>query len=219
MDFSFLKNTELTPIEVPAKKVGNNGRVAQERNPTNGASLRLFKDGSVYPSQEVADKYNLEYTKDKSGNGFDIFSSNDWSQYPKDAQPVMFISATAKSNPRVDLFGSAREVNGELTSVMTQGSKTFGVELIKMIESTYNTTLFTEQKYVDLQIIEDISMPGSLNGVSYIPKTVNKGEHVGMLTTERRDNAVINPLAIYINNNEPSVEESVEVEENEPQLA
>lgn len=209
-NFNFLKNVEIAKVEeTPKAKVG---KVAQERNPTNGASLRLFKDGSMYPSVELVAKYNLEYNKEKTGSGFDIFSSTNWNQYPKDQENVVFITATAKSNARVDLFSIARETNGELSSVLTQGSKTFGLELIPMLESTYNTTLFANAKYVDLVIVEDVAIT---QDIVYVPKMVMKGEHKGTMTTERRENVTLMPLAIF-SNNEGS--EIINGEVNEPEL-
>lgn len=217
MDFSFLNTVTVNKVE-EAPKSKSGGRVAQEKNPKEGLTLRLFKDGSIYPSQKLVDKFNLEYTKDKSGNGFDVFSSSNWNQYPKDAENVVFISATSKENARVDLFGQAREVNGELTKVMEQGSKTFGKELIKMLGEVYGTELlsddiFNGKKYVDLQVIEDITMP-SVDNIFYIPKMTNKGEHKGVMTTERRENAILHPLAILSNNNGGGVADKV-VEEPE----
>lgn len=215
MNFDFLKAVTINKVEEPIKQTSK-GRVAQEKNPQSGLTLRLFKDGSIYPSQELVDTYNLEYTKDKSGNGFDIFSSSNWNQYPKDAENVVFITATSKSNARVDLFSIARTVNGVLTSIMNQGSKTFGLELIPMLESTYGVSLFSDKKYVDLQVVEDVAIN---QDIVYVPKMVNKGEHKGAMTTERRENVVLHPLAIISNDSK----EELKVEEletvNEEELA
>lgn len=209
MNFNFLNTVSIAKVEeTPKAKVG---KVAQERNPTNGASIRLFKDGSIYPSQKLVDDYQLEYSKDKSGNGFDIFSSTNWNQYPKDTENVVFITAIPKSNSRVDLFGQAREVNGELTSVMKQGSKTFGLELIPMLESVYGIKLFADSKYVDLVIVEDVTLK---QDIVYVPKMVMKGEYKGTMTTERRENVTLMPLAIF-SNNEGSEVINGEVEEPE----
>jgi len=210
MNFDFLKNVTINKVEETPKKTST-GRVAQEKNPKSGLTLRLFKDGAIYPSAELVDKFNLEYNKDKTGNGFDIFSSANWSQYPTDADNVVFISAVSKDNARVDLFGSAREVNGELTSVMSQGSKTFGVELIPMLESVYGVKLFEDKKYVDLQVVEEVKLEQE---ILYVPKMVMKGEHKGMMTTERRENVSLYPLAI-LSNNEGSEVVNGEVEEPE----
>lgn len=210
MNFDFLKNTTLNAVEkTPAKT--STGRIAVERNPTNGASLRLFKDGSVYPSMEAVGKYDLEYAYSTStdvnvtGNGFDVIDSRQWAQYPQDAQPVLFIAAVPKKSGLVDLFASAK---GEDTSVMTQGSKTFGVELIVMLQEVYNVEdLFATQKYVDLVIMDNVEMP-SIDGIYNVPKTVAKGENKGNITTKRRENITVNPLALFYT--AVTVEEEVE---------
>lgn len=209
MNFDFLSNITINKVEEPVKQTSK-GRVAQEKNPQSGLTLRLFKDGSIYPSQELVDKYNLEYTKDKSGNGFDVFPSTNWNQYPKDAENVVFISVVPKNSARVDLFSQAREVNGELTSVMNQGSKTFGLELIPMLESAYGVKLFEDKKYVDLQVVEDVAIN---QDIVYVPKMVMKGEQKGMMTTERRENVVLHPLAIISNDTKVEVLETVNEEE------
>lgn len=203
-NFDFLKNTTLNAVEkTPAKT--STTKTAVERNPTNGASLRLFKDGSVYPSQDAVNKYNLEYSnfvpnnntlgyeEYVTPNGFDVIDSRKWAQYPSNAQPVVFIAAVPKKSGLVDLFASAKL---EGTSVMTQGSKTFGVELITMLQEVYNVELFTTQKYVDLIIVDNVELP-SLDGIYNVPKTVAKGENKGMTTTKRRENITVNPLALF----------------------
>ena len=194
-NFSFLNNITINKVEETPKKAST-GREKIERNPQSGLTLRLFKDGSIYPSLELVDKFDLEYNKEKSGNGFDVFPSSNWKQYPQDAENVVFITAVPKSNARVDLFSQAREVNGELTSVMSQGTKTFGLELINILNETYNAgynTLFEDKKYVDLQVVEEVAIN---QDIVYIPKMTTKGEHKGMMTTERRENIILYPLSI-----------------------
>lgn len=217
MNFDFLKNTTLTVVEKTVAK-SSTGKTAMQRNPTNGASLRLFKDGSVYPSMDAVTKYNLEYSnfvpnnntlgyeEYVTPNGFDVIDSRKWSQYPSNAQPVVFIAAVPKKSGLVDLFASAK-VEG--TSVMTQGSKTFGLELITMLQEVYNVELFTTQKWVDLTIVDNVELP-SLDGIYNVPKTVAKGENKGMVTTKRRENITVNPLALF-------TVEAMSTEDNEVQ--
>ena len=224
MNFDFLKNTTLTVVEKTVAKTST-GKTAMQRNPTNGASLRLFKDGSVYPSQDVVTKYKLEYSnfvpnnntlgyeEYVTPNGFDVIDSRTWAQYPQDAQPVVFIAAVPKKSGLVDLFSSAK-VEG--TSVMTQGSKTFGLELITMLQEVYNVELFTTQKYVDLTIVDNVELP-SLDGIYNVPKTVAKGENKGMITTKRRENITVNPLALFTVETMPT--EDNEVQEFEEMTA
>lgn len=222
MNFDFLKETKLNKVEDVRKGEPSKGRVVIERNPTNGASLRLFKDGSIYPSQEVVDKYYLEYGLDHLNNGFDIIDSRQWNQYPQDAQPVVFIAAVPKKSGLVDLFASAKK---EDVSVMSQGSKTFGPTLIQMLEEVYGykpaigeepffNDIFNGKKYIDLLIVEDVTLP-SLDGIYNVPKTVAKGEKKGQQTTKRRENIVVNPLTIFVDNAVQEIKVSIleEVEE------
>lgn len=192
MNFDFLKNTALTVVEKTVAKAST-GKTAMQRNPTNGASLRLFKDGSVFPSLEAVGKYDLEYFG-TTGNGFDVIDSRKWAQYPAGAQAVVFIAAVPKKSGLVDLFASAK-VEG--TSVLTQGSKTFGMELITMLQEVYGVEdLFATQKWVDLSIVDNVAMPTE-DGIYNVPKTVGKGENKGMVTTKRRENITVNPLALF----------------------
>jgi hypothetical protein len=207
MNFDFLNNITINKVEEAPKKTST-GRVATPKNPESGLTMRLFKDGAIYPSQELVDTFNLEYNSNKTGNGFDVFSANNWNQYPEGADNVVFISATPKSNSRVDLFSQARVVDGELTKVMEQGSKTFGLELIPMLESTYGTKLFEDKRYVDLVVVNTTSIQ---QDVVYVPKMVMKGEHKGTISTERRENVTLYPLAIMTN--EVEQPEMAEVEE------
>ena len=195
MNFDFLKNTTLAQVEQKTTTTTNRtGRVAMERNPTNGASLRLFKDGSIYPSQETVDKYNLEYFGE-TGNGLDIIDSRQWAQYPQNAQPVVFVTAVPKKSGLVSLFSQAK---GEDVSVMTQGSKTFGAELTTLLQEVYNVEdLFATQKYVDLVIVDNVEMP-SADGIYNLPKKVAKGENKGQATSARRENITVNPLALFV---------------------
>ena len=195
MNFDFLKNTTLNTVEKEVRITDTkSGKTPMERNPTNGASLRLFKDGSVYPSLEAVGKYDLEYAG-TTGNGFDVIDSRNWAMYPQGAQPVVFIAAVSKKAGLVDLFASAKK---ESISVLTQGSKTFGPELITMLQEVYGVEdLFATQKYVDLVIVEDVTMP-SLDGIYNVPKVTAKGEHKGEATTKRRENITVNPLALFV---------------------
>lgn len=225
MDFSFLKNTTLNKVEEKTQATNKNTSTKKlERNPTNGASLRLFKDGSIYPSQECVDNYDLEYnertlttTSPTDGNGFDIIDSRQWNMYPEDATPVVFIAAVPKKSGLVDLFASAKK---EGISVMTQGSKTFGPTLIQMLEEVYNVELFKDSKYVDLVIVEDTAMTAE-DGIYNVPKTVAKGENKGMMTTKRRENITVNPLALFTQptQEEDNVEEELIKQEAELEVA
>lgn len=53
----FLNSAKVEEVVAPAKGTGG---VKKERIP-DGLAIRLFRDGSIYPSQALVDKFNLEY--------------------------------------------------------------------------------------------------------------------------------------------------------------
>jgi hypothetical protein len=80
-----------------------------------------------------------------------------------------------------------------------------------MLESTYGVKLFENSKYVDLVIVDSTAINQE---IVFVPKMTVKGEHKGMMTTERRENVTLYPLAI-LTNNEGSEIVNGEVEEPE----
>jgi hypothetical protein len=151
----FLASVTISDEE--ASVSGRKGGPRKERNP-EGLAIRVFKDGSVYPSSETVATFDLEYKqavlKEKialplkegetevkysnrfeveggAGNGFDVI---DTEKYPAFKLPegnrLLIISAVSKTSPKVDLFGSTTyEDNGTPKSdVLSQGAKTFGKE-------------------------------------------------------------------------------------------
>lgn len=111
MNFTFLKNIEL----VEAKEKATKSKSAVSTVPGEGAHIRLFKNGAMYPSQELVDRMHLEYiTKktilDAEGNmalAMDVIDSRNSHHYPQDAeQHVLMVAFVPKSSPKVDVFGS-----------------------------------------------------------------------------------------------------------------
>lgn len=184
MDYSFLKNLTLV----------DTGRLKQPKtkNPT-GLTVRVFADGSIYPSQALTDKFNLEYThatNPNQGNGLDIVDTAEWNIFAGQPRIIMF-GITDKSNPKVDLFASCRH-NDDGTpksSVMTQGSvNTYLLDLVK--ECGWLTE---NQKYVDLKVMEEHPFK-TADGLAFIPKTIVKGAKAGDKTYSRRENATFYPV-------------------------
>jgi hypothetical protein len=204
--------------------VRGTGRVAIPRNP-DGMRIRLFKDGSVYPSKELTAKYDLEYVNkdwDNQGNGIDVVDSRVWSQYPEGADNYIFVTFTPKDQSKVDLFAHTKydDSLNPISSVLDQGSKR--PELVDMIREVYNLhsevtsyedgkengvvdTLFGELNYVDLDIHVDVELPVSTK-IFYLPKKVMKGVKRGQDDYVRRENSVFHPLTVAV---------SVEVEQEE----
>lgn len=194
MNFDFLKNVQLS---VPETKTERPGRTATPKNP-EGLTLRVFANGKVYPSQELVDKFNLDYLRKDSvlsGNGLDVFKSTDWGMFPVDApQKYIFIAPVLKDLPKVDLFGSVKynEDGTPVNSVMEQGGGTFGEQLLEMISEVYGITL-EKGSFLDLEIKADVVVK-SPNDVYFIPKTITRGEKRGQVTVVRRENITVMPL-------------------------
>lgn len=234
MNFSFLNNIQA--VELPQKEVVKKGREKVSKNP-EGMRIRIYKDGSVYPSLELSQEFNLEYD-DKAvrevsddTNGFDVFSSKDWVQYPKDVQQAVFITAIPKSEPQVTLFKSVdyNEDGTPKKSVMNQGSKR--PEIIEWLRDVYekpvlpafteangtgeNDQLFGSKNYVDLEVNTEVKVFEGLPKY-FIPKVIKKGDKVGQMSYVERTNLSIFPLTIVQENTEVVNNNQLEVvnEEN-----
>lgn len=202
MDLSFLSNVELLSADEAKTKKASSIGARKERNPLT-ADLRIFKDGSVYPSVALVAEFNLEYTtKDNLtvGMGFDVFSSNNFKQLGAMARPVVFIATVGKSAPKVDLFGRCTwDAEGKPNSLVAdQGSPTFGkTMLLPMLEEVYGFSFAnnTELSFIDLNIVREYKLK-TPSGVAMVPKIISKGETAGQLTTERRENQEYMPLVI-----------------------
>lgn len=200
--FDFLKNVSVASNKKESKR-GERVYSSQELNPTNGADLRVFKDGRVYPSEALVKQDNLEYGSE-NGQAYDVFASKQWAWFPSDVQAVVFIAAVPKTAPKADLFKEAQDN----TSVLDQGSKTFGKnELIQMLADAYTEgsvdKLFGESKYVDLVIVRDVTVE-TPDGIYLIPKKVSRGEDKGKPTFQRRENITLNPLGLFVTPENPT---------------
>lgn len=207
MNLDFLKEISLTKTEVKTK------RTAVDVSPQEGAHLRLFKDGRMYPSAELTEDCNLEYT-DKGaevGNGFDITDTEHFINYPQDNVRLIMVSLVSKKEPKVDLFGSVgyNSDNTPKVSVTEQGSKTTGTWLIDLLEEVYGEPLFEDCKYVDLVVNFEYPL-NTPNNIYHLPKKVSRGEMKGQITYQRRTDTTLYPLTVF-----NSIEETTEVEEVE----
>jgi hypothetical protein len=222
MNFDFLKNVQLSVPETKTK-AEKPGRTAVTKNP-EGLALRVFSNGKIYPSQELVDKFNLDYhRKDSvlSGNGLDVFKSTDWGMFPVDApQKYIFIAPVLKDLPKVDLFGSVKynEDGTPVNSVMEQGGGTFGEQLLEMITEVYGITL-EKGSFLDLEVKVDVVVK-SPNDVYFIPKTIARGEKKGQITVVRRENITVMPLVpcVEITNILANVEEVSDEEVREQEV-
>lgn len=203
-DYSFL--TSLTIVDTGRQ------RQPKQRNP-EGLAIRVFADGSVYPSRQLVDDFKLEYVTRKAGEdeavsfGFDFFDSSEWP--PLAAHPRMIVfGAVPKSQPKVDLFSACRydDAGVPRSSVMTQG--TVSTALLDLVRSMGYLT--TDQKYCDLQILTAFPITVQ-DGIANVPKVVERGENKGEKTYQRRENATFYPVDLPENVEEVKKEEDKEV--------
>jgi len=223
MNLDFLKSATLEKVVVErASKTGGSNLVKQ---PTHG-DLRVFKNGRVYPSDELMEKYSLEYfPKLESvdpvtgevkiaiiGMGVDIFSSVKWGMLKGVEQEVLFIGFIPReNNHKIDLWGSCQYEGLEpKTSVLEQGPSVFGSNsLVDYLASAYGVDWETA-KYVDLKVEFEIPMK-SEDDVYHLPKLVSRGDNKGKATYARRELIEIYPLTVaYTETKE--VEEETDIE-------
>ena len=212
---SFLDNVEeLTEVQIAAKAT----RTKKDRNPQEDTMrLRVFKDGSIYPSKALAEKFNLEFQpvtitkegdktvktrKDESveENGLDVVNTNKWSQYPEGdgMKPLILISPVDKAESKVDLFGSTKydDEGAPKTSVMEQGSNTYGKnELLPSLKEVYGIELGDDQPFIDMDVIVERDLGVlSKTGIFHLPKIYSRGPKKGDIDFTRRENINLYPL-------------------------
>lgn len=177
----FLKSIK---FKEPTKQVLN----ISSKNPT-GMTLRLFRDGRIYPSKELVDHFNLEYSLEPGEtNGFDIVDSLGWKAYDQSLQRVIFVAPVDKELPKVDIFGTSRSAE---TTVMTQGPIIEG--LWEMVMTAYSLNYQGHERFVDLTVAIDTPITTE-DGIYNLPKKVQRGEKKGQTTYIRRENITLYPL-------------------------
>lgn len=181
----FLKNISIDESEIikAAKKKGTGGGGhKKEWNPTHPYTIRIWKDGSVFPSADLVDRFSLEYGDrpvedaqtegtmqeqyDKEekkpkwiqpGNAFDVFDSADFPAF-KSPQRFILANVVSKASGKADLFASVTwdALTGKKeNSVMEQGAATFGKkEFIGMIKDVYGVELNDETPHIDLVLLD-----------------------------------------------------------------
>lgn len=196
MSLSFLKNITLasnSAVKTPVART----KAAASRNPEK-ADIRIYKDGSVYPSAKLVEQCNLQYTAkdaEDKGNGFDVFSSGDFLNTKHLAEKFLFIALVSKAAGKVDLFSQTTyEENGAAKSdVLTQGANTTGKFLLEKIKEVYGIELKEGQSYMDLKIVSDSPFTTDDN-IYYVPKTVSRGEKKGEISMVRREDLTLYAL-------------------------
>jgi hypothetical protein len=171
---NFLKKANVEEVKSsPAARTG--GGVRKQWNPNPAiVAVRVWKDGSVFPSQAAVDKFDLEYRKAKitkealplkdgqaeaafknkyefpegTGNGLDVIDTREWAQYKGDGD-LLFVAVVPKDAGKVDLFSSVNyDAEGApKVTAMEQGANTFGKEvLVPAIEAVYGIKFQREAK-------------------------------------------------------------------------
>ena len=212
MDLSFLKNVEVKEVAVKAKAE----RVKLDKSPVEGASFRVYKNGRIFTAESIADEFSLEFgskeevlipgkdsSEDKtkeivSGNGLDIFSSENWQMIATPA-PMLFVAVVPRNgNPKIDVYGSCtyEEDGTPKRSIHNNTVSTFAKEfLIPQLEEVYGVN-FEEVDFVDLIMNTEYGIEAP-RGVFSIPKTVSRGDSKGELVFLTRKNITVYPLTIF----------------------
>lgn len=160
----FLKKANVEEVTAAAKVAASGPRKQRQPNPAMLA-IRVWKDGSIFPSQAAVSKFDLEYREatitketlpkkeatdeDKfrnkyefpngTGNGLDLIDSREWPQFKGDGQ-MLFVAVVSKDAGKVDMFSTTNydEAGKPKVSVLDQGANTFGKDvLIPAIEEVY----------------------------------------------------------------------------------
>lgn len=178
------------------KKVGN--RKAWNPAP-EVLALRVWKDGSVFPSEVLVKWFHLDYAKKDAaskGNGLDVFSS---AQFPifKTPKTLILLNVVDKEMSKIDLFGTTGydEDDNPTTSVLDQGAPTFGKKtLLPLIKEVYGVEP-NETGFIDLillgadglEAVEPFKLPDGKT-LCHVPKTVSRGDKQGEGSYIRREN-------------------------------
>lgn len=185
---AFLKNgVSIAPNQVTTKTISRK----RDINPA-AADLRIFANGSVYPSATLVKRFNLEYGTVglTGGNGFDVFASKEFFNTMQIETPFIMIAPVEKHTGKVDLFGTTRfnEDGTPISSVMSQGSN--NTWLLDLLKTTYNIVP-GEQGYIDLTLVKEEELSHGLaamtNGIYNIPKQMVRGSKKGAATYVRRE--------------------------------
>jgi len=214
----FLKDIKIEEITKTSKSTGI---VKKQRGPEESQlAIRVWKDGSVYPSKALVEKFGLEYQNaiiteevkegdkkvrkfsypDGPGNGLDIIDSRAWGQYKNEDPKAQFIAIAIvpKDLPKVDLFANTRynEDGTPVSSVLDQGASTFGEKnLLPLIKEIYEKEP-GEEGFIDLILEEAVNLKTiSPNGLFHFPKMVVRGKDQGKSDYERRENVDIFGIA------------------------
>lgn len=214
--FDFLQDIKIDDSVIVARKGGGGGGGHRKNwNPAEDLlAIRVWRDGSVYPSKALVERFDLEYhdkpapveeTKvvvggvgpekwSHTGSAFDVFSSKDFPAF-KAPKVFVLVNVTARAGGKADLFGSVGWAdNGKvLASVLDQGATTFGkTDLIPMLKEVYGIELNEENPATDLVFVGKDGAEAMKHfviekGFCFVPKKLTRGDKKGTDTVVRRE--------------------------------
>lgn len=241
---NFLNDVAVENVEM--KTVRNTGK--KQRQPdANLLGIRVWKDGSVFPSASLVSTFGLEYPaatvssltgkdgKAKSvftvvgaqGNGLDVIDVRMWAQVTAANKNFIAVAIAPKDSSKIDLFGMTRyaEDGTPLVSVLEQGSATFGKEtLLPLVKELYGAEP-NEEGFIDLVIATEEEGGKNLksaNGLELIPKKISRGADKGKLDYTRRENVnifMMYPATVVEATDATSVADTEEDVTVEPEVA
>ena len=183
MNLDFLKHVKIDEEELGKKAPRSGSGRRKDWNPTYPNSIRIWKDGSIYPSADLVERFDLEYSDrpvddladavkadagaepaadakkprwKQPGNAFDIIDTDEFPVL-KVPQRMIVANVVSKAEGRADVFASGdwEPVTGKSrASVLEQGATTFGKNtFIPMVEAVYGIKIDEQTPYVDLIFI------------------------------------------------------------------
>lgn len=196
MDLGFLNDLTLKAVEVTKQ-------VAKRELPT-GMKIRVYEKGQTYPSQEMVDAFNMEYTDknaENKGYGMDVFKSIDFQMIPEGMPNFMLCAIVPRGEVKVDLFAFCKygkddngvEITKASTSVTRQGTSTFGKKILAMVAETYG--LQPKDGFIDLVVMTEHKQV-SPNNVYVIPKEVSRRDKAGQLVYVTRGEVDVFPFIV-----------------------
>lgn len=217
---SFLQGLALIEVEGKKPKVS----AAKNLNPEpTSYRIRIHKDGSIYPSQQLTTSLSLEYRKavvevttkqnakgeniksikaipQEGGMALDIIDSSKWSQYPEGNPHILLVGVTPRrtgtqATPKVEVFAAVNynEDGTPKNSVMDQGSTTYGKETLLPLLKEVYGIEPNEEGFIDLDIAMDYKVQ-TKNNIYLLPKKVLSGTDAGKDDYEKRENICVYPL-------------------------
>jgi hypothetical protein len=186
--FEFLKSLNL--------KDERGTRTPVKKQPEGGLLVRVFKNGDVYPSNELIAAYDLNYRAKEDpdqGNGLDVVLSWKWDPMVKAGVPdTIFLSPVPKKEAKVELFASCRW--NEDGTVKTPVSEQ-GLASDELLEAVTKLGWFGEHtKYVDILVHPEFAFETD-DKIYYLPKEIQRGEDKGKPSYTRRENIVLYPVS------------------------